>query len=114
MLDLKSKAITKYSTSLNKLHNVGNTYLNNASDNDKAKENLFKVYKIYSLIGIIGAYAILFASIIAVLAFHQYGWLILMPLSVAFPLSVQWSIRNVLNISPSEYHEWSKSNKLKK
>lgn len=111
MSDLKSKFITKYNESMNHLHKVGDQYIDNSHDNEKAKDNLFKVYHGYSIASIIIAYSLLISAIVAVLVYHHYSWIIAMPLSIAIPYSIQWSMRNVLNINQIDYLNWKKNKK---
>lgn len=114
MSDLKSKLIIKYNESMNHLHKVGDQYIDNAHDNEKAKDNLFKVYHGYAIASIIISYGLLIGAIIAVLVYHHYGWIIVMPLAVILPRSFQWSMQNVLNIDQAAYYHWRQEKKDKK
>ena len=113
MSELKSKFITKYNESMNHLHKVGDQYIDNAQDNEKAKDNLFKVYHGYAIASIIIAYGLLIGAIIAVLVFHHYAWIAAMPLAIILPKSFQWSMQNVLNIDATDYYNWKKAKKEK-
>ena len=114
MSDLKSKFITKYNESMRHLHKVGDQYLESASNNEKAQDNLFKVYHGYAIASIVISYSLLIGAIIAVVAYHHYAWVIAMPLAVMLPKSFQWSMQNVLNIDATEYYNWKKEQKDKK
>lgn len=114
MSDLKLKFITKYNESMNHLHKVGDQYVDNSHDNEKAKDNLFKVYHGYSIASVIIAYGVLIGAIVAVLVYHHYAWIVAMPLAVMLPKSFQWSMQNVLNIDQAAYYHWRQEKKDKK
>lgn len=113
MADFKTKFLTKYNASMNKLHSVGDEYIGNAQDNEKAQDNLFKVYKGYAIASVVLAYSILILSLGVSLLTKNYTWLFIMPLAYILPKSLQWSMRNVLNIDDKAYYDWSQKNKQK-
>lgn len=113
MNNFKNKILTKYQQSMNQLHDVGDGYISNSKDDQKAKNNLFKVYHGYTIASIVLAYSILAISIIFLLITKNPGWLIIMPFALVFPKTIKWSMANVLNIDEVAYYEWLKKNKQK-
>lgn len=107
----QDKIMLKYQNQLNKLHKVGDGYVDGSNNNELAKENLFKIYHGYHIAGLILSYGILVFALIMALAFKQYFWLIITPFSFILPITFRWSMQNVLNINLYEYTEWRKKRK---
>lgn len=113
MNDIKTKLMTKYNSSLNHLHNVGDEYVNNSKNNEKAQNDLFKVYRGYKIFTNILAVFILLLSFTLVIITHHPAWVAIMPLAIVFPKTIHWALTNVLNIDELAYTNWLKKSKQK-
>lgn len=113
MSNIKTKLTEKYLKSMSDLHSIGAEYVQKSADNQKAQDNLYKVYHAYSVGSVVVAYGLLIAAVIGILVFHAYAWIIALPFALILPKSFQWSMQNVLNILPSDYYEWKTSKKNK-
>ena len=112
--NFQTKVMVAYQSQLNKLHNVGATYLNNNAGNEHAQDNLYKVYHGYKIFSDLLMFSLVLIGGFLTIHTNHIGWLVLMTLGVILPISFKWSMKNVLNIYPIDYNEWLEHRKSAK
>lgn len=108
-----ASVLKEYTKGTAKLGQIGNTYRQQMKNKEVAEENLMKVYHGYTILSWVLAF--IFIVLPFWLAFHTHNnaWITLVFLAYGIPFGLRWSIRNVLNITPQEYADWTEKKKNK-